>query len=186
METEVRTNRQYDEALASCRKVFLDKSRDYGTSWRALRIISVADQVYIKAQRIRTIQEKGVQRIGDSIASEFSGIANYSIIGLIQLELDREPLEDLPVEVVARLYDRHAEQARALMADKNHDYGEAWRSMSQESFADLILAKVLRIRQILANDGVTIASEGVGSNLLDIFNYALFAQILISEGRHKG
>ena len=186
MDNESRTNRQYDEALASCRKVFLDKSRDYGTSWRALRIVSVADQIYIKAQRIRTIQEKGSQRIGDSIASEFSGIANYSVIGLIQLDLQSAPLQELEADEAARLYDSHASKARRLMTDKNHDYGEAWRGMSQESFADLILAKVLRMRQILDNDGMTIASEGIGPNLMDILNYSLFALILISEGRHRG
>ena len=186
MEHADRTNRQYDQALESCRKVFLDKSRDYGTSWRALRTVSVADQIYIKAQRIRTIQEKGSQRIGDSIASEFSGIVNYSVIGLIQLELDRAPLEELTLDEVSNLSDRKAAEARALMLDKNHDYGEAWRAMSQESFADLILAKVLRIRQILANEGRTISSEGVGSNFHDILNYALFALVLIAEGRHRG
>jgi hypothetical protein len=186
MDNAAKTDRQYDEALASCRRVFIDKSKDYGTSWRALRIVSVADQIYIKAQRIRTIQEKGSQRIGDSIASEFTGIANYSVIGLIQMELQREPLEEIGAEEAARLYDRHSAEARKLMTDKNHDYGEAWRGMSQESFADLILAKVLRIRQIIANEGMTIASEGVGSNLLDVFNYSLFALILIAEGRHRG
>lgn len=186
MENEATTNLQYDQALGSCRKVFLDKSRDYGTSWRALRTISVADQIYIKAQRIRTIQEKGSQRIGDSIASEFSGIANYSIIGLIQLGLRRDALEEIGLEEVAGLYDIHAAEARALMLDKNHDYGEAWRGMSQESFADLILAKVLRIRQILANEGRTVSSEGIGPNFSDIFNYSLFALVLIAEGRHKG
>jgi hypothetical protein len=124
MENEAPTNRQYDQALERCRKVFLDKSRDYGTSWRALRIVSVADQIYIKAQRIRTIQEKGSQRIGDSIASEFAGIANYSIIGLIQLELHRDPLEEVEPDEAAMLYDRHASESRALMLDKNHDYGK--------------------------------------------------------------
>lgn len=179
------TNQQYDQATAACRQVFLDKTRDYGTSWRVLRTISVADQIFIKAQRIRTIQEKKTQRVGDSIASEFMGIVNYCVIGLIQLRLDDEKVEDLGVEQVAPLYDRELQHARRTMEDKNHDYGEAWRDMSQESFVDLILMKLLRIRQILANDGKTQVSEGIDSNFTDILNYAVFGLILIQEGRHR-
>lgn len=179
------TNQQYDRAVASCRQVFLDKTRDYGTSWRVLRIISVVDQVFIKAQRIRTIQEKKVQKIGDSIASEFMGIVNYCVIGLIQMELDSTSVEDLNVTEVEILYNKQIDRARNLMLDKNHDYGEAWRDMSQESYVDLILVKLLRIRQILANDGKTRISEGIDANFTDMLNYAIFGLILIEEGKHR-
>jgi hypothetical protein len=179
------TNQQYDQATAACRQVFLDKTRDYGTSWRVLRTISVADQIFIKAQRIRTIQEKKTQRVGDSIASEFMGIVNYCVIGLIQLRLGDEKVEDLGLEQVTPLYDHALLHARQTMEDKNHDYGEAWRDMSQESFVDLILMKLLRIRQILENDGITLVSEGIDANFTDILNYAVFGLILIQEGRHR-
>ena len=184
-EMSVTTEQQYDRALQNCKAVFLQKTRDYGTSWRVLRIISVTDQIFIKAQRIRTIQLKKTQRIGDSISSEFMGIVNYCVIGLIQLELSSDSMEDLTPEEVSELYDRESALAKKLMLDKNHDYGEAWRDMSQESFADLILVKLLRIRQILSNDGKTLVSEGIGSNFTDILNYALFGLILIEEGRHN-
>ena len=179
------TNQQYDQAVTSCRQVFLDKTRDYGTSWRVLRIISVVDQIFIKAQRIRTIQEKRVQKIGDSVASEFMGIVNYCVIGLIQMDLESTSVEDISVNEVAVLYDRQIDRARKLMLDKNHDYGEAWRDMSQESFVDLILVKLLRIRQILANDGKTRISEGIDANIVDMLNYAIFGLILIDEGKHR-
>ena len=179
------TNQQYDQAVASCQQVFLDKTRDYGTSWRVLRIISVVDQIFIKAQRIRTIQEKRVQKIGDSVASEFMGIVNYCVIGLIQMDLESTSVEDISVNEVAVLYDRQIDRARKLMLDKNHDYGEAWRDMSQESFVDLILVKLLRIRQILANDGKTRISEGIDANMVDMLNYAIFGLILIDEGKHR-
>src|SRR5688572_1837841 len=129
------TNQQYDKAISSAKDIFLKKTRDYGTAWRVLRTISIVDQIYIKAQRIRTIQEKGTQRIGDDIRSEFIGIINYSIIGLIQLHLPENAAEELDVDETISLYDEYATAARQLMQDKNHDYGEAWRSMSQESFA---------------------------------------------------
>lgn len=172
------TNQQYDHAVLSCKEIFLNKAADYGTSWRVYRIISVVDQIYIKAKRIRTIQEKGEQRIGDDIVSEFKGILNYAIIGLIQLDIQDDTVEDLPLETVASLYEEKVTIAKALMMDKNHDYGEAWRSMSQESFVDLILAKLLRIKKILSNDGKTIMSEGIDANFYDIINYAVFALIL--------
>ena len=141
----------------------------------------VVDQLFIKAKRIRTIQEKKLQKIGDDIASEFKGIVNYAVIGLIQLELASETTEDLDLEKTARLYDDKIALAKTLMEDKNHDYGEAWREMSQESFVDLILMKLERMRQILANDGRTLISEGIDANLTDIINYAIFALIGISE-----
>jgi len=180
------TNQQYDSAVQACRDIFIKKTKDYGTSWRVLRPISIVDQIFIKAQRIRTIQEKKTQRIGDDIAGEFIGMVNYGIIGLIQLQLSSHAVEDLPVAEVEKLYGEKIGFAKATMQDKNHDYGEAWRDMSQESFADLILMKLMRMRQILANDGKTIISEGIDANYVDIINYALFALILIGEGKHKG
>ncbi len=179
------TNDQYDQAIASAREIFLNKTKDYGTSWRVYRTISVADQIYIKAKRIRTIQEIGTQKIGDDIISEFRGMLNYAIIGLIQLDIHDDELEELPVDQVRQLYDEKIGISKKLMQDKNHDYGEAWREMSQESFVDLILAKLLRIKQILLNDGKTIDSEGIDANFYDIINYAVFGLILIEESVHK-
>ena len=177
------TNQQYDTVIAGCQATFIKKTKDYGTSWRVYRTISVADQIYIKAKRIRTIQEKKEQKIGDDIKSEFQGILNYAIIGLIQLDINNDELEQLPVEQVEQFYAEKVAMAKQLMQDKNHDYGEAWREMSQESFVDLSLAKILRIKQIISNDGRTIASEGIDANYFDILNYAVFALILISEGK---
>lgn len=175
------TNEQYDKVIASCKDIFIKKTKDYGTAWRVLRTISIADQIFIKAQRIRTIQEKGQQKIADDILGEFRGIINYAIIGLIQLELKADVPEELEVSKVAVLYDKHVLASKTLMQDKNHDYGEAWRSMSQESSVDLILMKLLRIRQILANEGKTLISEGIDANYHDIINYAVFALILEEE-----
>jgi len=180
------TNEQYDKAIEKCNNLFLKKTKDYGTSWRVLRTISVVDQIFIKALRIRTIQEKKEQKVGDDIQSEFIGILNYGIIGLIQLMINKPSIEDLSFEEVSNLYDTQVAVAKETMEAKNHDYGEAWRDMSQESFADLILVKLLRVRQILANDGNTLVSEGIDANYIDIINYAAFALILIDEGRHKG
>jgi hypothetical protein len=180
------TIQQYDEAIQSCKTIFLSKAKDYGTSWRVYRTISVVDQIYIKAKRIRTIQEKKQQRIGDTITSEFKGILNYAIIGLIQLKLGEDTPQDLEVNELEQLYNTETELAKALMIDKNHDYGEAWREMQQETFADMILARLQRIRQILQNEGKTIMSEGIDANYYDIINYSVFALILISEGVQKG
>ncbi len=147
-------------------------------------MISILDQIYIKARRIRTIQEKGVQQVGEDIRGEFQAIVNYGIIGLIQLELHDDTIEDLGTDKTASLYDEKILFVKKIMQSKNHDYGEAWREMSQESFADLILMKLQRMRQILANDGRTLISEGIDANLTDIINYAIFALIGIAEGRH--
>jgi len=179
------TNQQYDQAVRSCKDIFLKKTRDYGTSWRVLRIISIADQLFIKAQRIRTLQQKREQRVGDDKTSEFRAMVNYGVIGLIQLSLNSDSVEELTVEETEKWYDEKIAEARATMLDKNHDYGEAWRAMSQESFVDLILMKILRIRQIVANDGRTLVSEGIDSNFIDIINYSLFALILVAEGKHE-
>jgi hypothetical protein len=180
------TNQQYDEAVRSCKDIFIKKTRDYGTSWRVLRTISIADQLFIKARRIRTLQETAVQKVGEDKTGEFRAMVNYGIIGLIQLSMPGENVEELPVEEVDRRYDEKMEEARSTMQDKNHDYGEAWREMSQESFVDLILMKILRVRQIVANEGRTLISEGIDSNFIDIINYSLFALILIGEGKHPG
>ncbi|HEY1018816.1 MAG TPA: DUF1599 domain-containing protein [Sediminibacterium sp.] len=179
-----RTNIQYDEAVGQCKEIFLKKTKDYGTAWRVLRTISVVDQIFIKALRIRTIQDLQTQKVGDDIPSEFKGILNYAVIGLMQLELGQPQVEELPVEKVDELYRKYIDFAKNTMLDKNHDYGEAWREMSQQSFADLILMKLMRIKQILANDGKTLISEGIDANYVDIINYSVFALILIAEGKH--
>ncbi len=175
------TNQQYHRAINKAREIFLKKTKDYGTSWRVLRPIAVVDQIFIKAKRIRTIQENKSQKVADDIPSEFMGILNYAVIGLIQLELHSEEVEEIPVDRVEQLYDKMISRASELMKAKNHDYGEAWREMSQESFVDLILSKVLRLRQIIANEGKTLISEGIDANYYDIINYAVFALILIGE-----
>jgi hypothetical protein len=179
------TNIQYDEAIKTCKDIFIKKTKDYGTAWRVLRTISVVDQIFIKALRIRTIQDKQVQKVGDDITSEFKGIINYAVIGLIQLQLNDPKVEELFVDWVSNEYDKYVVFAKSTMMDKNHDYGEAWREMSQESFADLILMKLMRIKQILVNDGQTIISEGIDANYVDILNYSVFALILIQEGKHQ-
>lgn len=178
------TLEQYNRAAEACRDIFTRKTRDYGTSWRVLRTISITDQIFIKAQRIKVLQEKKVQKVDDDIPSEFKGMVNYGIIGLIQLQYNDPKVEELSLPEALEGYEKQLQVARATMQNKNHDYGEAWREMSQESFVDLILMKLMRIRQILANDGKTIASEGIDANFVDIINYSLFALILIEEGKH--
>ncbi len=180
------TNNQYDIVIKQCEDIFLKKTRDYGTAWRVLRAISIVDQIYIKAQRIRNIQETGqqkVENIGDDIRSEFVGIVNYSIIGLIQSELTENDPEELEVSEVETLYNRYFIAAKTLMHSKNHDYGEAWRNMSQQGLVDLILMKLQRMRQILSNEGKTIISEGIDANFYDIINYAAFALIIMNEDK---
>jgi hypothetical protein len=172
------TSQQYDAVITNSKDIFLKKVQDYGTAWRVLRTISVVDQIFIKALRIRTIQEKKMQLVADDIAGEFKGIINYAVIGLIQLEMNEPKIEELPVENVNNAYNKQIAFAKDTMENKNHDYGEAWRDMSQESFVDLILMKLLRIKQILLNDGKTLISEGIDANYVDIINYAVFALIL--------
>jgi hypothetical protein len=175
------TVQQYDSVIQQCKQIFEAKTKDYGTAWRVLRTISVIDQIYIKAQRIRTIQEKKQQKIQDDISGEFIGIINYAIIGNIQLGLPLDAPEELSLVEAVHLYSQQATAAKHLMLDKNHDYGEAWRQMSQESFVDLILMKLQRIRQIITNEGKTLISEGIDANFFDIINYAVFALILMKE-----
>ena len=175
------TNQQYTEIVEKCKHLFLKKATDYGTSWRVLRPISFTDQIYIKAFRIRNIQETGVQKIHDNIASEFIGIINYAIIGLIQLKINNPIVEELTITQVEQLYDEQVNIVYNTMLNKNHDYGEAWRNMHPNSLTDLILVKLIRIKQIIFNDGKTLISEGIDANLIDIMNYAIFSLILINE-----
>jgi hypothetical protein len=177
------TIEQYNQVITTCEDIFLKKTTDYGTAWRVLRTISVVDQIYIKAYRIRTIQEVGEQKIGDDIPGEFIGIINYAVIGLIQLELTETDEEELSTATVKVFYDKYIDNAQSLMQAKNHDYGEAWRQMSQESFVDLILMKLQRMRQILSNKGQTLISEGLDANYYDMINYAVFALILQNESK---
>jgi Nucleotide modification associated domain 1 len=185
MQNTSNTVSQYDFVIQSCRDLFLKKTVDYGTSWRVLRLISLTDQIFIKAQRIRTIQEKKEQKVEDDIRSEFIGIINYGIIALIQLGNPDVIEMELEAAKVEELYNKYINHTKSVMLNKNHDYGEAWRLMSQESFTDLILMKLLRVKQIVENDGKTIVSEGIDANFTDIINYAVFALILIQEGKHS-
>lgn len=163
-----------------CRALFLKKTKDYGTAWRILRTSSLTDQIFIKAQRIRTLEENGFSKVGEGIEDEFVGILNYAIMALIQLDLKYEEME-LATEKALALYDHQVSVTKDLMMKKNHDYGEAWRDMRVSSFTDLILMKLLRIKQIEDNQGQTIVSEGIDSGYRDIMNYAVFALIQMSE-----
>lgn len=173
-----KTSQQFDTVIQACREIFLMKLQDYGAAWRILRIPSITDQVYIKAQRIRSIDTKGAQKVAEGIRSEFIGIINYSVIALIQLELGAaETLETLLPKMGERLYDNYIQAAKELMLNKNHDYGEAWRNMRLGSLTDIILMKLMRIKQIEDNQGKTFVSEGIDANYYDIINYAAFALI---------
>lgn len=175
------TTRQYDEIIASCKDIFLKKMKDYGTAWRNLRPRSITDQIFIKAQRIRSIEEKGTQKVHDDIRGEYIGIINYCIIGMIQLDLANDNRMDLPFEEVEAAYNKYAGATRQLMLDKNHDYGEAWRDMRISSLTDLILMKIFRVKQIEDNKGQTIISEGIDANYMDMLNYATFALIRLTD-----
>lgn len=175
------TAQQYDAAISKCKDIFLKKMKDYGTAWRNLRPTSLTDQIFIKAQRIKSIEEKGTQKIGDDISGEYIGIINYCLIALIQLELKEDARIDLPYNEVESLYLRHIDITRQLMLDKNHDYGEAWRDMRISSLTDLILMKIFRVKQIEDNKGKTIISEGVDANYMDMVNYSAFALIRLEE-----
>jgi hypothetical protein len=175
------TNQQFRVIVAKCRDLFLKKTKDYGTAWRILRPSSITDQLYIKARRIRSIEEKGAQKVADPIQDEFVGLINYSILALIQLQLPADAALELDVDYVRALYDEQVEANIRLLEAKNHDYGEAWRMMRVSSMTDLILQKLLRIKQIEDNSGVTLVSEGLEANYRDILNYAVFALILMEE-----
>jgi hypothetical protein len=176
-----KTSEQFDNAIASCREVFLNKMKDYGSAWRILRTTSLTDQIYIKANRIRTIEQKGIRRVDEGIRTEFIGIVNYSVMALIQLEIGDPDGLELSREESERLYERNILSARSLMENKNHDYDEAWRNMRVSSLTDIILMKLMRIKQIEDHAGETFVSEGVDANYRDIINYALFAIIKIDE-----
>ncbi|MCC6412246.1 MAG: DUF1599 domain-containing protein [Saprospiraceae bacterium] len=175
------TLKQFKSVIDRCRSLFLAKTADYGTAWRILRPSSLTDQLFIKASRIRSIEEKGLQKVGDSIESEFVGLVNYSILALIQLELPDNTSLQLEPAQVAVLYDAHVFENIRLLQAKNHDYDEAWRLMRVSSMTDLILQKILRIKQIEDNAGKTQVSEGLEANYRDILNYAVFALILLEE-----
>ncbi|HMX05051.1 MAG TPA: DUF1599 domain-containing protein [Chitinophagales bacterium] len=182
MQSDVsKTNLQYDDVVEGCRNIYLKKIKDYGTSWRILRPTSLTDQIFIKAQRIRTLEQTGVSRVGEGIHDEFRGIINYAIIALIQLEMGESGPVNLSEEKALELYNEKIGKVKKLMLDKNHDYGEAWRDMRISSFTDLILMKLLRVKQIEENDGKTLISEGVDSHYSDMINYSVFALIKLSE-----
>ena len=173
---------EFDSIIVNCRDIFAKKMKDYGSAWRILRISSLTDQIFIKAQRIRSIESKGTQKIDEGVINEFIGIVNYSVIGLIQIELGvSEQPEDLEYEKVMNLFNKHVLASKDLMVNKNHDYGEAWRDMRVSSLTDLILQKLLRVKQIEDNKGSTLISEGVDANYLDMLNYAVFALIKLKK-----
>lgn len=171
------TAQEYDTVIDSCQDIFTKKMHDYGTAWRILRPTSITDQIFIKANRIRCIEEKGITKINEGIIPEFIGIINYSIMGLIQLELGTGEDSIANHEQIAGLYNTYFQKAKALMLDKNHDYDEAWRSMRISSYTDLILMKIKRTKQIEDNQGNTLISEGIDANYYDMVNYAVFALI---------
>lgn len=168
---------EYKQVIDSCKTLFEKKTRDYGTAWRILRLPSITDQIFIKAQRIRSIQEKGVQKVGDPIKDEFVGIINYCIIALIQMKLHTAASLEMKFEELESYYDEAAQETLNLLENKNHDYGEAWRDMRVTSITDIILMKLLRVKQIEDNEGKTLVSEGVKANYQDMINYAVFALI---------
>lgn len=181
------TRKEIEQQAAVCRTLFEKKTRDYGTSWRVLRLPSLTDQIFIKANRIRSIQESGENRVGDDIRGEFVAMVNYAVMALIQAEVEsgklkvesEDPME-LPLEEAMRLYDKHLNATLELMLAKNHDYGEAWRQMRVSSMVDLILMKLRRIKQIEDNDGKTLVSEGVEGGYMDIVNYSLFCLVRLN------
>lgn len=175
--------KQYMQVVDACRELFKKKLQDYGAAWRILRPASVTDQIYIKVARIRSLQLSGENLVGDSIESEFIGIVNYGIIGLIQFEDGFSEKNDTPIDLAEKLYDSHFSECFNVMKKKNHDYGEAWRNMRVETITDLILTKVFRTKQIEDHGGKTIASEGIPANYIDMVNYAIFALCLLQENK---
>ena len=175
------TSKQFDTIIDTCRSLFINKMKDYGSAWRILRLPSLTDQIFIKTQRIRGLQQNEVQKVDEGQASEFVGIINYSIMALIQLEKGVVEQPDLSLEKATEEYDKHVAETKQLMMDKNHDYGEAWRDMRISSLTDLILQKLLRVKQIEDNKGKTLVSEGIDANYQDMINYAVFALILLEE-----
>ncbi len=181
----LKTKEEFEAEMVRCREIFEKKTRDYGTSWRVLRLSSLTDQIFIKANRIRSIQESGENRVGDGVEQEFVAMVNYAVMALIQQELGAEEGQELSLEEALSLYDKHIHRTAELMLDKNHDYGEAWRMMRVSSMVDLILMKLRRIKQIEDNQGHTIISEGVEGGYMDIINYSLFCLIRLREAADK-
>ena len=175
------TTKQYDDVIETCRNLFINKMKDYGSAWRILRLPSLTDQIFIKAQRIRSLQQNDVRKVDEGEASEFVGIINYCIMALIQLDKGVVEQPDLSVAEATELYDEKVEVTKKLMQDKNHDYGEAWRDMRVSSLTDLILQKLLRVKQIENNSGKTLVSEGIDANYQDMINYAVFALIHLNK-----
>ena len=175
------TSKQYNKIIDTCRSLFINKMKDYGSAWRILRLPSLTDQIFIKTQRIRGLQQNEVQKVDEGQVSEFIGINNYSIMALIQLEKGVVEQPDLNIDESIIEYNKNVEIAKKLMMDKNHDYGEAWRDMRVSSLTDLILQKLLRVKQIEDNKGKTIVSEGIDANYQDMINYAIFALILLEK-----
>ena len=178
-----KTSEQYDAVIKQCRNLFINKMNDYGSAWRILRLPSLTDQIYIKAQRIRSLQENETRRVDEGERSEFIGIINYSIMALIQLQKGIVEQPDLNAEEALALFDMHVSETKSLMEDKNHDYGEAWRDMRVSSLTDLILQKLLRVKQIEDNQGKTLVSEGTDANYQDMVNYAVFAMIHLNSAQ---
>ena len=174
------TIREYDKAMAKCKDIFIKKMKDYGCAWRILRLSSLTDQIFIKAQRIRSIEMKGSQKVGEDIRNEFIGIVNYSIIALIQIEKGIADQPDMQNDEIQELYTKYSNESKELMKSKNHDYGEAWRDMRVSSLTDLILQKLLRVKQIEDNQGQTLISEGIDANYFDMINYAIFSLIKLN------
>lgn len=175
------TPKQYDAVIEKCRSLFINKLKDYGCAWRILRLPSLTDQIFIKAQRIRQLQQNAKRKVDEGDVSEFMGIVNYSVMALIQLEKGVAEQPDLSAEDAIKLYDKQVAVTKNLMVDKNHDYGEAWRDMRVSSLTDLILQKLLRVKQIEDNQGKTLVSEGIDANYQDMINYAVFALIHLKE-----
>ncbi len=173
---------EYNQVIALCKALFAKKTKDYGTAWRILRLPSITDQILIKAQRIRSIQEKGAQKVGDAITDEFVGIINYCLIALMQIALKEDERTEIPYDTLEPLYDSWVNATRQLLENKNHDYGEAWREMRVSSITDIILMKLFRVKQIEDNAGKTLVSEGIEANYQDMINYAVFC--LIKLGYH--
>ena len=175
------TEQQYKEIISDCKEIFGKKTKDYGTAWRILRLPSITDQIFIKAQRIRSIQEKGENKVGEDISNEFIGIINYCIIACIQMKLNGTEEMEIPFEQLEPMYDEVADDTRSLLSAKNHDYGEAWREMRVSSMTDIILMKLMRVKQIEDNAGKTLISEGIDANYQDMINYAVFCLIKLKE-----
>ncbi|MCR4847610.1 MAG: DUF1599 domain-containing protein [Bacteroidales bacterium] len=180
-----KTEKQYHDVLAQCRRLYVDKMKDYGPAWRILRTPSITDQIFIKANRIRTLQTASERLVDEGIEPEFIGIVNYAAMGIIQLQLGVVDQPDLTSEQAAKMYDKVTNEAYELMTRKNHDYDEAWRSMRISSITDLILMKILRTKSIEDHDGKTIVSEGLDANYYDMINYAVFALILLAEKKQN-